>query len=360
MVTDCWLPNHECIAAHMFPRHFHNIISEVVLFFRRVDINSVRNGMLWATAIETAFSQNEVCLLYNPFGQKLMFFVLNPELQDQVICRDGNLPITFGKVDGKVLDIDAKKLPRLRLVLQQANRAIFQTRSMIESGERNLPPRHWDTVTTLQSMMQDDSIRLVRDPDVALENSVEVFAKYLSPSHHEPGIRKLAKIHNQGVEVFEQQPMLRSVDEVMRYYRDNPKLLSASSRTASVGSFDRQAAFEIARERCTELQKQNDIESASGTHDLYSAPFIRASVAATAAEIMAAPSASTAKAISDDFQQGPSFAARQDTTSSAPFMNGRGGSMISLVNQSRRPMPSRSVAPKQRISQSSKNPTNKY
>jgi hypothetical protein len=172
--------------------------------------------MLWATAIEIAFSQDEVCLLYNPFGKQLMFFVLNPELQDQVICRDGNRSITFGEVDGKVLNLDVTSLPRLRFVLQHAKHAVVRARSQIEQGLSK--PRHWDTVTTLQSMMQDDTIRLLHDPDVARKktDSPDVFATCLSLCET---AYRLEEIRRQGFDVYAQQPHLRSVDEDMYYYR---------------------------------------------------------------------------------------------------------------------------------------------
>jgi hypothetical protein len=238
MVTDCWLPGQDCTATHMIPDLFHVLMS--VITTGKFDVNDVHNGVLWAKPINNAFSQNEVCLLYNALAQRLMFFVLKHELLDQVICHDGNHwhAVKFAEVDGKMLDIDATSAPRLKYVLSRANSAIRETRSQIEHGMPK--PHHWDTLTTLQSMMEDDANRLPGDPDVVDQNSLDSLSSSLNHRPHD--ISSSNQITNQGGQVNSQQPKSLTFDErVKQYFRANPKAQSSSFETSD--SFDSDDAW---------------------------------------------------------------------------------------------------------------------
>jgi hypothetical protein len=179
MITDCWLPPKQCKAAHIFPRKLKSSFSDVI--GGQSDINDVRNCMLWANAIETAFSNNEACLMYNPLQQKLMFFLLNPALSDLVVCRNQDHTVRFSDIDGKSLDIDVGQLPRLRLLAFHANAAIDQTRKCIDVGLYQAP-RHWNTLETLQTITSDAAQRLCENPSAINENSPDYFAKSLESS----------------------------------------------------------------------------------------------------------------------------------------------------------------------------------
>jgi hypothetical protein len=114
--------------------------------------------------------------MYNPLEQKLMFFVLSSLLLGQEICCSTNDAITFGKVDGKALDFDVSRLPSLRLLMLHAKHAIYDTREKIRMTQWGAPP-NWDTLETLNSMMEDAAYRLCQDSDYVDQDSPEVFAQ---------------------------------------------------------------------------------------------------------------------------------------------------------------------------------------
>ena len=226
MITDCWLPRNECIAGHIFARQYRNLMCEVVAVGPNV-IRDDQNGMLWARGIETAFSCNEVCLMYNPLEQKLIFFVLNSNLLDQVICFSSNQVIKFKDVDGKPLDFGG--LPSLRLLMLHAKSAIRQTRQKIEYSQWE-KPSHWDTVETLNSMMQDAADRLCQDSGQVNQRSPEVFAQSAAEPAHARSAAKLLKLFQ------DLPPYLSPSDEVFKACLLSRTASSASSGSPSSGS----------------------------------------------------------------------------------------------------------------------------
>jgi hypothetical protein len=116
MVTGLPITQQFCIAGHIVPRARHHLLS-VYRIPGMNDINDVRNGILWADSIEKAYTANKVCIVYDPFSSKLVFVVLDATYLARKLRVKGK---TFAFVHGKELVINARVMPSLRLLLNQA------------------------------------------------------------------------------------------------------------------------------------------------------------------------------------------------------------------------------------------------
>jgi hypothetical protein len=193
MVTDCWIPQHECIASRLVSRKNRDRDEMNDDFSVGPDgCTGDQSGILWAQGIETAFSNNGVCLMYDPLVQKWKFFVLNPQLSDRTICFSSNRVVRFRDVDGKPLNFGGSGLPSLKLLMFHAKNAISDARDMIESGEWSRPS-HWGTVETLNSMVDDSEHRFYQGSE-HVNHWQRSQAEFAQPAAQQNNVRSVAKV----------------------------------------------------------------------------------------------------------------------------------------------------------------------
>jgi hypothetical protein len=92
---------------------------------RSGEIDNPRNGLLLLDSIEKAFDRMDVCFLYDPIKQILVFKVLNPQLRDKDLLPPRNRSNrhcstvegrTFQEVDGHQLILPFDKYPYRRIL----------------------------------------------------------------------------------------------------------------------------------------------------------------------------------------------------------------------------------------------------
>ena len=122
MITNAFYPRHEVRASHIIKRSTDG--DTMHLYGLTANVDHVRNGLLLLEPIEQAFDRKDLCFLYNAISNQLVVKVLNPslilELMPKSQPRGDTYPMTYGSVDGLVLQLPLATFPYRRALSMHA------------------------------------------------------------------------------------------------------------------------------------------------------------------------------------------------------------------------------------------------
>jgi hypothetical protein len=139
LITGVELKYADCIAGHLVPHSSPQSLPEFGL--RASDINSARNGMLWAQGIEDEFHPpGKVCIIHNFLVNKLVFFVLDPQLLQTTISGTKK---KFREVHEKEIRVTQEQFPYLRFLWRHAVASVTEASNKHPEWGISLEDEKW-------------------------------------------------------------------------------------------------------------------------------------------------------------------------------------------------------------------------
>jgi hypothetical protein len=122
MVTNAFYPRYEVRASHIIKRSTDGDTMHMYGLAPHVD--HPRNGLLLLEPIEQAFDRKDLCFLYNAITNQLVVKVLDPSLIPEHMpksqSRGETYPMTYGSIDGLVLQLPSATFPYRRALSMHA------------------------------------------------------------------------------------------------------------------------------------------------------------------------------------------------------------------------------------------------
>ncbi|KAK9865347.1 hypothetical protein WJX84_008767 [Apatococcus fuscideae] len=152
MITRMWHPSGSVDAGHIIPRPKS---MEALTWLGIVDVHDERNGILWCRCFEEAYHAFEIALVNDPDSEGLLLRVLSERLLNTQMSTYKGMngrqapklhQDTFGRYDGKPLELQTGNLPFRRAFLAHAAVAVnARTRAGDLRADLQLDQRHWQS-----------------------------------------------------------------------------------------------------------------------------------------------------------------------------------------------------------------------